>query len=201
MNTTTFYGKVLDLGGKKEKKRGLFRPPLDKVESWEYLNIDESTNPDYCCNAESIPIDDNTFDIIISTEVFEYLKDYKIVLKEVYRVVKNDGKIILTIPFMNPIHGDYGDRQRWTPLKIEEELHIAGFKNIEIKPMGSLFGVIYDLVNVSFGLASKNKSSIKNRVVNNFFMPIITKTFLWLDNKYIYKSKYITTGYYIEAKK
>ncbi len=39
---TNFFGKVLDIGGKKENKRGKFVPPIEKVESWEYLNTDPS---------------------------------------------------------------------------------------------------------------------------------------------------------------
>jgi hypothetical protein len=62
---TKFCGRVLDVGGKKDNKRGLFRPPLDDVESWEYLNIDEATNPDYSCSADDIPVDNENFDIVM----------------------------------------------------------------------------------------------------------------------------------------
>ena len=37
------HGKVLDIGGKKDNKRGNFRPPIEKVSSWEYVNIDKIT--------------------------------------------------------------------------------------------------------------------------------------------------------------
>ena len=50
--------RVLDIGGKKEKKRGEFRPPVERVGNWKYLNIDNSTNPDYCCSTENIPLDE-----------------------------------------------------------------------------------------------------------------------------------------------
>ena len=112
-----FYGKVLDVGGKKENKRGTFRPPLDKIESWEYLNIDESTNPDYLCSADNIPVDDNTFDIVMLAEVIEHLENPIAVLNECYRVLKKDGKIVVTIPFLNALHADPYDFQRWTDVK------------------------------------------------------------------------------------
>jgi len=65
-----FYGKVLDIGGKKINKRGFFRP-LENIESWEYVNIDKTTNPDYLCSVDSICVENNSFDNIVLTEVLK----------------------------------------------------------------------------------------------------------------------------------
>ena len=46
-----FSGLVLDIGGKRNDKRGTFRP-TDKGVEWLYLNIDESTKPDFLSSAE-----------------------------------------------------------------------------------------------------------------------------------------------------
>ena len=198
---TNFHGKVLDAGGKKDNKRGKFRPPLSSVESWEYLNIDESTNPDYSCSADDIPVDDNTFDVVMLAEVIEHLENPSSVLKECNRILKKDAKLVATIPFMYALHADPYDFQRWTDVKIRLELEKIGFNEIKIEPMGSVFGVIYDFLYVSLNVASKNRNAFKNKVARKFIMPILAKSFLWLDKKYMYKSKAITTGYYIEAKK
>ena len=64
-------GRVLDVGGKKIDRRGTFIPPFDQVNSWEYLNSDEKTKPDYCCSAENIPLEDASVDTVIMTEVLE----------------------------------------------------------------------------------------------------------------------------------
>ncbi|SFO93719.1 class I SAM-dependent methyltransferase [Hydrogenimonas thermophila] len=198
---TQFYGKVLDVGGKKENKRGKFRPPLDKVDSWKYLNIDKSTNPDYLCSADDIPVEDESFDIVLLAEVLEHIENPIEVLKECKRVLKENGKIVITMPFLYSKHADPYDFQRWTDYKLENEMKKLGFKEIVIIPMGSIFAVIYDLLYVSLGMASKNRNALKNRVINKLIMPLIAKIFMWLDNKYSYKSTTITTGYYIEAKK
>jgi ubiquinone/menaquinone biosynthesis C-methylase UbiE len=194
-----FKGKILDIGGKKDNKRGLFRPPLDKVDSWEYLNIDETTNPDYSCSADDIPVDDETFDMVMLAEVIEHLEKPAEVLNECSRVLKKDGKLIATIPFMYALHADPYDFQRWTDVKIRLELEKIGFQNIQIEAMGSVFAVIYDLLHVSLNMESKNRDAIKNKIIRKFIMPVLSKIFLWLDRKYMYKSKSITTGYSIEA--
>lgn len=194
-----FYGRVLDVGGKKDNKRGKFRPPLQDVYDWEYLNIDPNTRPDYCCGADCIPVEDNVFDIILLTEVLEHLENPLNSLEEVKRVLKEGGKIIVTIPFMYPLHADPYDFQRWTSIKLRLELSKLGFKKIMIEPMGSTFAVIYDIVYSSLTLASKKPQRFRNRFIRKFILPLFSKFFLVLDRKYMYKSKHITTGYYIEA--
>jgi ubiquinone/menaquinone biosynthesis C-methylase UbiE len=198
---TIFYGKVLDVGGKKDNKRGKFRPPLKDVESWKYLNIDKSTNPDYYCSADNIPVEASTFDVILMAEVIEHLENPLSVLEECYRVLSRDGMFVATIPFLNGIHADPYDFQRWTNVKIQLELKKLGFKEVRIEPMGSLFAVIYDLLYSGLTLSSKNEQSFRNRFIRKFIFPFIRSIFLILDKKYAYKSKNITTGYYIEAKK
>lgn len=201
LTETSFQGKILDVGGKKDNKRGDFRPPLDTVDTWEYLNIDGSTNPDYNCSADHIPVDNDSFDTLLLAEVLEHLEKPDDVLRECHRVLKKGGKLVATMPFLNPVHADPYDFQRWTDVKIKDTFVNCGFNNINIRPMGGVFAVIYDLLYVSLGSASKNRRAFKNRLINKVFMPPLAKLFLWLDQKYIYKSERITTGYYIEAGK
>jgi len=198
---TSFSGKVLDIGGKKDNKRGLFRPPLHKVDDWEYLNIDESTKPDYCCSANNIPVGDNIFDIVLIAEVLEHLENPDIVLMECNRILKHGGKIVATMPFLYPIHADPYDFQRWTDKKITIEMNKVGFKEVIVKPMGSVFAVIFDLLRVSLGAASKNPNALKNKIINKFIMPLLVKLFLFCDEKYMYKNSKITTGYFVSGYK
>lgn len=196
LKSVEFYGEVLDVGGKKDNKRGEFRPPLNSVKSWKYLNIDASVNPDYCCSAENIPTDDNSFDVVLMTEVLEHLKTPELVIKECYRVLKPSGKMIITVPFLNAVHADPYDYQRWTSEKIKIEFEKAGFKVINIEAMGSFFGVFYDLLRTALSSTSKNPAALKNKIINKFIMPQLARIFLELDKKYHYKSNKITTGYF-----
>lgn len=51
-----------------------------------------------CVNLCNIPFDDNYFDIVISEDVFEHIRDYKSAFDEVRRVLKKGGKHLFTIP-------------------------------------------------------------------------------------------------------
>jgi ubiquinone/menaquinone biosynthesis C-methylase UbiE len=201
LSDTPFSGRVLDIGGKKENKKGKFRPPLDKVLNWEYVNIDAATNPDYVCSADTLVMDDETFDVVLMTEILEHLEKPQAALLQAARVLKKDGRLICTMPFLYPIHPDPYDYQRWTPRKIELEFEKAGLTVVKLECMGGIFAVIYDLFHVALKDASKNSKAFKNKVINKCLMPVLAKIFAWLDRRYIYKSKTITTGFYVVATK
>lgn len=48
--------------------------------------------------SSKIPFEDNYFDLVISTEVLEHVTDPDTFLKEIYRVLKPSGKLLLTTP-------------------------------------------------------------------------------------------------------
>ena len=194
-----FYkGKVLDIGGKKSKRRGNFTPPLDAVHSWEYLNNSKDSEPDYHCDASSIPLDEKTFDTILLMEVIEYLPYPEKVINEIYRVLKNDGYLIVSSPLIHPVHGDFkSDRRRFTSVSLKEILDIAGFQIISIETMGSVGAVIYDILLVAGGYANKNNNLSLIKYILPFFKPI----FILMDKIFHSRKDFINTGYFIIAKK
>ena len=48
---------------------------------------------------QSLSFNDNSFDVVLSTEVFEHIPDAYDAFKEVYRVLKRGGRHIFTVPF------------------------------------------------------------------------------------------------------
>jgi len=198
LSSHKWHGKVLDIGGKKENKWGRFRPPLNCMESWEYVNIDPAVKPDYLCLADAISVADETFDMVLMTEVLEHLERPVEALKEAYRVLKA-GQIVITMPFLYGVHADPQDFQRWTADKIRRELEDVGFAVDRLEPMGGLFAVVYDLLYLSLGVASKKRDAIKNRIARRLFLPIIRRIFFFLDARFAYKSRWITTGWFVVA--
>jgi len=187
-------GEVLDVGGKKVNKRGSFIPPIDQVISWKYLNKDGSTKPDFCSNADSIPLNENSINTIIMCEVLEYLSEPIKVFHEIHRILISDGYILLSTPFLNPIHGDYwADRARYTPVMLKEMIELCGLKIVKMEPMGSVGAVIYDTLRASIGYASKN-DGIRLLL---FSLSIFRPFFQILDKICSHQKKFINTGYFL----
>jgi SAM-dependent methyltransferase len=79
------------------------------------LDIDPARTPDVVADIVHMPFPDNRFDTIICSEVFEHLPDPDEAEKELRRVMKPGGRLILTTRFAFPIHDAPGDFLRYTP--------------------------------------------------------------------------------------
>ena len=142
---TTFPKKILDVGGKKEKQRGLFRyhESIDVT----YLNIDTDTNPDICSDAINLPLSDESTDCIVIFEVLEHVEYPDKVLDEIERVLAHGGSLYLSMPFMVGIHADPYDFQRYTLIKLRHLLRERNLAILRIEEMGGLGAVIHDLIH------------------------------------------------------
>lgn len=80
--------------------RTLFRR-LKKESKIKYTASDLSGNfiADVQYNMTAISQEDNTYDLIICYHVLEHITDDKKAMSELYRVLKNNGKILIQTPF------------------------------------------------------------------------------------------------------
>jgi len=72
-------------------------------------------------NIQSLPFADNTFDYVLTTEVFEHLPEPEKALSEVRRVAKPGAQLVISVPFEpffhwgNLVRGLYWERGGRTP--------------------------------------------------------------------------------------
>ncbi len=139
--------KVIDIGGKKKNKRGAF--DIEKYDlNVQYANLDESTEPDYLCDVAEIPVEAGEFDTAIMGELLEHLPDPIPALTEAYRVLKKDGVLLITTPFMFHEHADPYDFGRYTEYWYKQKLTELGFTDIEVHRHGGFFSVLANMVKL-----------------------------------------------------
>ena len=142
-NKNLYQGIILDIGG---RDRGKFRKPKEQVDKWIFADIEEKHNPDIVLDITNMHnIEIGSIDIINTMEIFEHVDKPVKALKECYRILKNTGIIIISCPFMFPIHADPYDFQRWTDVKWQNELKEAGFKLEKFIIEGRFFTVYADM--------------------------------------------------------
>lgn len=113
-------------------------------------------------DALSLPFEANRFDCIFASEVLEHLSDPFLFVREVSRVLKLGGMIILTVPFMFHKHADPHDFWRPTEQGLEELFKC--FEEVEVRSYGNSLHVISDILTMVF---SPYPVLFPLRIINN----------------------------------
>ena len=142
-------GKTLNIGGGEMLwiENDLFLGNLNFISS----DIDEKNLTDknkainkIIIDATNIPFKDNELSQIIMLDVLEHIKKHELALKEINRVLKKQGKLIICVPndtflsYLNPIR--YAQHERHYTLKqITNLLEKNGFKIEKVSAGGGIF--------------------------------------------------------------
>jgi SAM-dependent methyltransferase len=135
---------ILDIGGEKKSRKGQFNIN-DYAEKVFYLNIDPETKPDFLSDAAEIPVKNNHFNVVVCSQLLEHVIDPIKVLKEIFRVLKPGGKLLLSTPFLYRIHPDPIDYARYTDFYWHTNLSQIGFKKIKVESHGYFFSVLANM--------------------------------------------------------
>jgi SAM-dependent methyltransferase len=85
---------------------------------------------------ENLPIEDQVYDLVLFNEVFEHLHINPLrIINEIYRVLKNDGILLMSVPNINPLMRweflfgkDYNDNLKKEFAKVENIGHMGHFR-------------------------------------------------------------------------
>lgn len=170
-------GKILDVGC------GLSSYPNATT-----IDLLDKFNPDIVADInEKIPIPDNSFDTVIMNNVLEHLHNPQRAINECKRVLKPNGVLLVTVPFLIGIHEAPIDYQRYTVFMLERL-----FGKSEITPIGSVKDVYLTFQSHLFTSYSKW----------NMFAYTISRIIHYLTKllPHVYNDRYIQ-GYFIKWRK
>jgi SAM-dependent methyltransferase len=117
-----------------------FRRHFDHVlyETADHLkNSYEYFPPTYTCDLNAIPVADGRFDLVVCTQVLEHVPNPVAVLKELARVLKDDGVILLSAPLFFEEHEGPYDFFRYTQWGFR---HVAAEAGLSVKEFGWVEG-------------------------------------------------------------
>ncbi|EKD84378.1 MAG: Methyltransferase type 11 [uncultured bacterium] len=115
----------------------------------------DTSKIDFVCDITSIPEPDNSFDVILCSEVFEHVPDPLSALREFARLLTPGGKLILTAPFSSHVHfAPYHFCTGFSRYWYEHHLPAAGFNIIELSPNGDWFDFFHQEI-ARLGIISK----------------------------------------------
>lgn len=102
-------------------------------EDWQYAQLD------YICDITAIPVEDASFDAVLCTEVLEHLPDPLAALRELTRVLRPGGTLIITAPLASGMHQEpYHFYGGFSSHFYRHHLGGLGYELREITPLGGL---------------------------------------------------------------
>lgn len=161
-------GIVLDAGsGDGERYKNFL-----KFDKYIKLDINPNSGADIIGSVDSISIENDSVDSIISTQVLEHVKNPQKAVEEFYRVLKPGGYCLATIPQLNELHEEPHDYFRFTRYGLEEIFKKAGFKILLINRRGGFWSANAQMqIRYAIDLFRLNKI----RALRLIFWP-----FIWL---------------------
>ena len=202
-----YKGVMVDLGCGEAPYEEFFLQYVDQYIGVDWTNSYHNIKADVASDLnERVALPNNCADVVISISVMEHLYNPERFLNEAYRILKDGGVFILQVPFQWWVHEEPYDYFRYTPYGLNYLLQKAGFREIEIYPIGGFFTMWLLKLNYFLARVIKNRFTIKFKldkilyylcvpifVFNQLIAPLLDK----LDrNKYLE-----TAGYWAVAKK
>ncbi len=180
-------GKTLDLGAGSGKYREIIREKARELVTFDMV---PGQNIDVVGDALNTPFDSETFDTIISTQVLEHIEKPWLMVKEIRRILKNNGTCVLTAPFLEPYHADPHDYFRYTIEGIKSLFENEGFETIECSSYGQPFSVIAGFIRISC-FSHYQKRKLGSWKITHFMDRVAKFLNRFTKNKIIYSDVYI----------
>jgi glycosyltransferase involved in cell wall biosynthesis/SAM-dependent methyltransferase len=131
--------RVLDVGAGEAPYRELFEHAEYVTSDWTHSVHPGARAVDIVGPADDLPVDDESFDHVLLTEVLEHTADPTGVVRELHRILRPGGELHMTTPFVWELHELPFDFFRYTPWGLERILRAAGFAAVDIAPRNDIF--------------------------------------------------------------
>lgn len=164
------HGRILDVGcGNKPYESFALR-------STEYVGLEvdseesrRNKKADFFYDGKTMPFQDGSFDSAFSTQVLEHVIDPDRFIKEIKRVLKPDGLLLLSVPFIWDEHEQPYDFLRYTSFGILNLMKKNGFEIIEHRKNLADIRCLFQLCNTYFYKMTKSNNRILHIVMTSIY--------------------------------
>ncbi|MDH3239925.1 MAG: class I SAM-dependent methyltransferase [Alphaproteobacteria bacterium] len=141
-------GRLLDLGCGAVPFFEAYRSLVDEIVCVDWGgSLHDRTFLD--CQADlskALPFADESFDTIILSDVLEHLAEPMQTWREMTRVLRVGGKVLLSVPFCYSLHEQPHDYYRYTEFALQRFARLSGLEVVVLKPTGGAPEILADIL-------------------------------------------------------
>ncbi len=162
-------GRILDLASSQTPSyRAFFAPDRTRVTSADRGPAEGRAEADF---DRPLPFEDAAFDHALCLNALYIARDPAFTLRELQRVVKPGGSIVIATPFVFPEAREPHDYVRWTSEGLEQLFADAGLGRIETVPFGGHFTSALYIVEPFLRLAALQYAARRVAITLDRFVP------------------------------
>ena len=184
--------RALDVGGRLQPYRKLLADDVG------YIAVDIRTTPlvDVVGRGEQLPFASGSFDLVLCTQVLQYVPDPSLVLSEINRVLKPEGALILSVP---AAHVRDSEEECWRFLPAGLRKLLSCFTSIQVVPEGSTIIGFFRTVNVCLGIFARYTAV--RLIVRYTIVPLLNLAGLCLEHLARSENDQFAVNYSVMARK
>jgi SAM-dependent methyltransferase len=182
-------GRLLDFGCGAKPYQSLF------TNVSEYIGLDYNSEGhnhneeqiDVYYDGKTIPFENESFDSLFSSEVFEHVFSLPDILPEISRVLKRGGKLLITCPFAWEEHEIPIDYARYTRFALKDMLEKNGFNILVTDKSGHFIQTLHQLfilyLNDSWihRVPLLSRSRLFKKIIRQGVVPVLNYLFLLIE--------------------
>jgi len=139
---TAAGARVLDAGAGDAPYRPLFSHTTYSTHDWSASPHAGAREADIVADLKDLPVDAESFDLVLCTEVLEHVAEPSAALTEILRVLAPGGRLVATVPFVVELHEEPHDHYRYTSHGLRGLLERAGFDVESVEPLTGWFSTL-----------------------------------------------------------
>ena len=155
-------GRVLDVGCGT-------RPYESLLKASEYVGLELDTpenraarKADLFYDGRRLPFPDASFDAVICNQVLEHVFEPDSFLREIARVLRNGGRLLLTVPFVWDEHEQPRDFGRYSSFGLAALLSRNGFRLLRQEKTAADVKTLFQLINAYLYKVTVTRSGYAN---------------------------------------
>lgn len=197
--SSEMIGNVLELGAGRKRRRGTFRPP-SHVSSWICADRSPDAEPDVRADVRDLPFRSAVFDTTVCLEVLEYVPEPARALRELARVLRPGGLLVVSVPFIHRWDTP-ADLWRASPAGLERLLRDNGLQPVAQLAQGGALAATSHIVQ--FVVRNLPVPRVARWVIAGLAVPLTE--FIFLLDRYVAARepvlRTLSTGYLVLARR